>query len=133
MKKFFIFAIVLMSMVCFTNVYAADVVAEWEHDGQNVDGFTAYFWQTTNPATVWNKTVTPGSATTMTIGPEEMFAVGVEYSFIINAYNTSGQSADSNTATWTRPGTPYVPPGDTMPTSLHLVPNGVDTIVISIP
>jgi uncharacterized protein YxeA len=130
MKKIFIIAMVFLLMAF--NAYAGDVIAEWEHEG-GADGFTLYFWKTADPANVFNKTVADGDAREMAVGQEELFAKGVEYSFKLNAYNAEGQSGDSNLVAWTRPGEAYVPPADKMPTSIEVMPDGVDTIIIRLP
>jgi len=133
MKKLFIIAIAIMSMCYFTNVYAADVVASWEHDGQNVTGFIVFWKQSDQSAWQFNKRVDDGTARQMVLAPEEAFATGVEYSFVGVAYNSEGYSPDSDIATWTREGTPFTPPADKLPSVLYMTPNGINQIIISLP
>ena len=131
MKKLLIIAAIIMAFT--VPAYAAEVEATWEHDGINVDGFTMYWKVSTAPDWQFNKTVFDGTARQMILAPEEAFAPGTEYTFAGIAFNSAGNSGESNPVTWTRDGEPYIPPDDVLPTSLYLAPTGINQIIISLP
>jgi hypothetical protein len=125
MKHLLIIALLLIALP------AGAATATWTHDGLNVMGFTLWFFQTSTPANVYNKSVAGAAIRSMVID-DSYFAPGVEYSFYMTAYNAIDKSANSAIVKWTRTGTAYTPPVDKFPTSLYLKPNGVNTIVIDI-
>jgi len=129
MKKL-LFALAIIAFAL--TAQAADVTFTWDHDGQNVDGFTLYFWQTNQPTTVYNKTVSDGAARSMLIA-EYYFAQGIEYSFEMTAYNTYGESDRSNRLLWTRDGTPFSPPADSLPSVMYIRPTKPTVITIEVP
>jgi len=129
MKKLLI---TLAIIACTFTAQAADVTFTWDHDGQNVAGFTLYFWQTNQPTTVYNKTINVGTERTMAMA-EQYFAQGVEYSFEMTAYNSYGESERSNRLLWTRDGTPYSPPADTLPSVMYIRPTKPTVITIEVP
>lgn len=105
--------------------------ATWEHDGVNTEGYTLYFWKSDAPATVYNKSVTGSTVRTMTLD-DNYFMPGVQYSFNMTAYNALGETERSETATWTRPGSAYSPPGDVLPSVMYMKPANIDRLVIDL-
>ena len=97
---------------------AADVRVTWNHDGQNVLGFTIYFWETQKPAVVYNKSVADPTARSM------IFAVvpDVEYTYEGTAWNQYYESKKSNQLKYTAPGPVYGPPSDSMPDVPDITP-----------
>ena len=130
MKKYFIIAMAIILMAF--NAYAFDVIATWDHDGENVDGFVIFWKQSGTPDWQWNKKVENGAARQLVLAPEEAFEPGVEYSFVGIAYNSIGYSADSDIATWMRDGGSFTPPDDKLPSVLYLQPVGIDQIQINL-
>ena len=111
-------------MAFYCNVYAADVVATWDHDGQNCDGYTLYWKKTTDADWQWNKSVAGSDTREMTVMPEEYFESDVEYTFTVVAHsNDYGDSEESNHATFTRVGGGFPFPADNLPVLQFTVPN----------
>jgi hypothetical protein len=124
MKKLLIIAAILLFA---STAFAA--TATWQHDGVNTVGYTMYFWKTDSPATVYTKTVTGAAVRTMALD-DNMFMPGAEYSFQLTAYNGTGESGRSATATYTRPG--YIAPADKLPSTMYMKPSGVDQLIIQL-
>ena len=125
MKKLLVLAILLFAIPA-----CAAVQVTWTHDGADTVGYTVYFQQTQGQ-TVYNKSVA-GPTVRQMILDEGYFVPGVEYTFRVYPYNAAGQAATSPTATWTREGSVYAPPSDSVPSTLFLKPSGVDSIVIQL-
>ena len=126
MKKLIVLVILLIAS------QAMALTASWEHNGVNTVGYTLWFWQTSTPAQVYNKSVV-GSTIRNIAMSDDYFAPGVEYSFSMSAYNTVGESLHSAPAVkWTRSGTLYTLPDDKVPSTMYMKPSGVDTLVIQL-
>lgn len=110
----------------------AAVTASWQHDGANTTGYTLYFWETSVPGTVYNKSVTGSTVRSMTLD-DNYFKPGVSYTFTMTAYNATNESTRCPTTAWTRPGQAYVPPTDKLPSVVYVAPNGVNQLVITLP
>ena len=125
MKKLIVF----LAIVLFASFsYAA--TAEWTHDGANVDGFTVYFWETSAPETIYNKSVVGADRRDMVI-PDDHFKPNVEYTFEATAWSRlGGESVRSNSATWIRDLPVYDPPTDSLPTTIIINTPGPVTINI---
>ena len=124
--------LIALAIIAFAfTAQAADLQVTWDHSG-GADGFVLYFWQTSIPGNVYNKTV-PGGTVRELLLPDQYFALGVEYSFEMVAYNSYGESDRSNRLAWTRPGTPYVVPGDVMPSTIYIKPTKPTVITIDVP
>ena len=121
-----IFAILLFSSS------AMALTATWTHDGLNTLGYTLWFFKTSEPNNVYNKSF-PGSTVRSVSMSDDYFQPGVEYSFSVSAYNAVGESAHSAPAVkWTRAGTAYTPPTDKVPSTMYMQPSGVDTLIIQL-
>jgi hypothetical protein len=103
---------VLMLFVGVSMSMAATVA--WDHDGIDVDGFTIYWWKTSDPGTVWNMTAPSGSARELNLS-DGWFSPQTVYSFQGEAYNSSGTSAKSEILQWTCELPGYEPPTDVNP------------------
>jgi hypothetical protein len=126
MKKLIVIAILLIAS------QAMALTATWTHDGLNTTGYTLWFWQTSTPTNVWNKSF-PGSTVRSVAMSDDYFQPGVEYSFSVSAYNTVGESLHSAPAVkWTRSGTAFIPPADKVPSTMYMKPSGVDTLIIQL-
>jgi hypothetical protein len=126
MKKLIVLAILLIAS------QAMALTASWTHDGVNTVGYTLYFWQTSTPSTVYNKSVV-GSTIRNIAMSDDYFMPGVEYSFSMSAYNAIGESGHSvPVVKWTRSGTAYTPAADKIPSTLYMKPSGVDTLIIQL-
>jgi len=124
MKRFILIAIALMSLVTLQNVYAADVVATWEHDHQNTDGYYIYWRESTASTWTFNKHIEDPNAEEMILMPEEYFKPDTEYSFVGIAHsNTFGDSPPSNIAKWTRPAGSFAWDVDRLPTIVLTAPS----------
>lgn len=77
-----------------------------------VTGFNLYFFQTNDPAALWNVGVTDGSTTQVNIN-DDNFQPGESYTFYVTAYNTRGESVPSEELVYTVP--MYTPPVDNLP------------------
>ena len=128
MKKLLIIAAILL----FASSAMA-VTATWTHDGVNTVGYTLYFWQTVNPAEVYNKSVLGSTVRSMTLD-EDYFAPGIEYSFQMTAFNGYRESGRSETAVWTRAGQPFTPASDRLPAVIYIAPpQNVNGVFIQMP
>lgn len=124
--------IVALALVFGLASMAQATTITWSHDGVNTTGYTLYFWKTSVPGIVYNKTVTGSTVRTMTVDTN-YFELGQSYTFTMSAYNAQGEGPRATEATWTRPGTPFTPPADAMPSVLYMTPAGIDQIVITLP
>lgn len=128
MKKLIITLAILFGLASA----AQAVTVTWTHDGVNTQGYTLYFWKTSVPGTVYNKTVTGSTVRTMNVDTN-YFELGQSYTFTMSAYNAQGEGPRATNITWTRPGTPYNPAADALPSILYMTPTGIDQIVITLP
>ena len=126
MKKLIVIAILLIAS------QAMALTATWTHNGVNTVGYTLWFWQTSAPTVVYNKSVV-GSTIRNIAMSDDYFMPGVEYSFSMSAYNAIGESGHSIPAVkWTRTGAPFTPAADKVPSTMYMKPSGVDTLVIQL-
>lgn len=124
--------IIAMALLFGLSSMAQAATVTWEHDGQNTVGYTLYFWKTSVPGTKYNKTITGSSTRTMTVDTN-YFELGTSYTFEMSAYNNQGEGPRSSQVSWTRPGTPYSPGEDSLPSTLFMTPSGINQIVITLP
>ena len=113
--------IVLLILVMAVSVNAAKL--KWDASTGEVDGYNIYF---TGGAESFNYDA--GDATevldivnTLNLHP------GTTYTFTATAYNQMGESAESNSATYTTPDV-YAPTGDNIP--IRLTKPSVITIIV---
>ena len=97
-------AILAMVLMFAGTSYAA--MLQWDHDG--ADGFIVYYTDQTNN---YNYNVVGDVRTCDT--ELLQLAPDVEYTFHVTAYNESGESGASNTATYTRQ--VFYPPANVIP------------------
>ena len=80
MKKLIVLTILLIAS------QAMALTASWTHNGVNTVGYTLWFWQTSTPTAVNNKSVV-GSTIRNIAMSVEYFAAGDEYSFSMSAFH----------------------------------------------
>ena len=94
MKKFFSIFIIIFFL--FGNsILAKDIQAVWDANApeENVTSYTLYWYETTNPSTVNNKSV--NAPTTEIVLSDTLFKVDTEYSFYVTARNSVAESDHS--------------------------------------
>ena len=127
MKKFiFIF---IMSLFASEMVMAGDAVLNWPASPpeENVIGYTVYWFKTSEPATIYNQTV---AVNTLTL-EENLFEVDEDYSFYVIAYNSAGESPQSDIVNGVIRGG-YTPPVDNLPGQIIIVQPGKLTITVTV-
>jgi hypothetical protein len=115
MKKLLIVLLAIAIPMC-----ANAVTLQWQHSGENTDGFIIRFWQAEDAATVYNYRTDDSTAREMVIG-DERFEPNVMYRFVGTAYNHVGESENSNIVEWTRVVETYQPPANNLPAEVFLV------------
>jgi hypothetical protein len=118
---------VLLSFAVAFSTQAADLV--WDHptDYNTKIGWIVYFNETANPGTVYNRTILKSDittdSTTITYADIEDkldLHYNIEYEIKITAYSDVGETAASNTVTYTRDG--FIPPTDSLPEPIDSTP-----------
>ncbi len=119
MKK--IFLIVVLILVMAVSVNAATL--KWDASTGEVDGYSIYFTDGTDDFNydAGNALEVLNIVDTLNLHP------GTTYTFTATAYNQMGESAESNSATYTTPDV-YAPPGDNIP--IRLTRPSVITIIV---
>ena len=125
--------IILLTMICLLMpVMARAADLQWDDPGTEWDiitGYTVYF---TDGTEQYNKTVdkaalvrADGVVTYSDVDGTLGLMPGVEYTFILTAWNDAGESDPSNSVAYTRE--PYSPPVDRLPVGVSspLSPSGL--------
>ena len=102
-------------LVLFTAIPALAASLVWDASTGQVDGYIVYFGPTSGDHAQFHYDV--GTPTTCDIDLLNLVP-GTEYTFTVRAYNSAGESGDSNAVTYTRPA--YSPPANVLPTSVDI-------------
>ena len=123
--KFFktIIAVYLMVFMYQAAWGAEPVNLRWDASTGEVDGYNIYFTDITDDFNydAGNATEVLDIVNTLNLHP------GTTYTFTATAYNQMGESAESNSATYTTPDV-YAPPGDNIP--IRLTRPSLITIIV---
>ena len=106
MKKLLLALLFVLFMA--VPAFAASLV--WDASTGAVDGYIVYFGPTAGDHAQFHYDV--GTPTTCDLGLLNLVP-GTSYTFTVRAYNTAGESGDSNAVTYTRPA--YSPPVNVLP------------------
>jgi len=121
MKKLLIFLAII-----FCASLAQAVTFQWDAS-QDADGYTLYYYKTSDSATIYNSAAIAGL--TYELSPRRLER-NEEYTFYVTAYNAEGESGPSNSLTYTRDDPPYQPPNGNEPQIIDLPQNVTITIQI---
>lgn len=102
----------LTALLIFVAGTSQAATLRWDASTGTVDGYTVYFTDGTN---TYNYDA--GTATEVVdIDTTLNLVYGTTYTFIVRAYNSVGESGDSNSASYTTDPAPvYNPPVDSLP------------------
>lgn len=96
-KMNIVFFILLIMVICFSNVFAAEVNLAWDSSPSNPDGYRIHYG--TSPGN-YTQTIDVGNVTEYMVSELQ---TDVIYYFVVSAYNEFGESGYSNEAQWPTP------------------------------
>lgn len=129
-RLFFIFILVIALLL---PAAAAAASLQWDLDQtarDRTEGYVLYFTDgTTDYTKTFLKSETVVNTTDGVVRYENLEAncnlhPGIEYTFELTRYNSTEESAHSNSVAWTRPA--YSPPTDQLPDPVSPAPSGVN-------
>ena len=102
-------------LVLFITVPAFAASLVWDASTGQVNGYIVYFGPTSGDHAQYhydNGTDTSCDMSNLNLVP------GIDYTFTVRAWNTAGESGDSNSVTYTVPA--YSPPANVLPTAVDV-------------
>ena len=131
LKKMSIIYIFIMMIIFVTplNVFAGDAVINWTASdaSEQVEGYVIYWNKTSTPDVMYNQIV---HEPTITLS-ELLFEVNESYTFVVTAYNSVGESIQSDEVyAIVRP--EYLPPDNNLPTEIIIDKPSKITITVNV-
>jgi len=117
MRKIFITALIILTILAGTLSANAASLA-WDYtDSSNITGWVCYYQATSDTSKTYSYTLNDPAARTMDISALQLIP-GTEYNIWLTAYNANTESGPSNTVDFTSPA--FTPPPDSHPVTITI-------------